>query len=591
VSQHRTSPCVILQFSGPHDVPPVLPPPSTLDEALAQLPTEQRWAIDYIDAPTGTSLIHQAIVAGQCFAVTDGSLKNGTGTSAFTLVGPTDEGQIKAVNVAPGPLKDGDSYRCELAGLYGVITLAQLVCTLHAIPSGSIHVRCDNQSSLRVFAPWFIPDPSDESFDLVNGIWQLLRESPLTFTAEHVKGHQDRHADIQSLERFERLNVAMDALATTYRLDVTALFPGRPAPQIPIYKEGWSIWNNGDEKLATPQRPVLYDRIYAPIIQRYWSTSHYLSTSPRIPPVELHSVDWEATALLMKSLPGGKQRWCTKHGSGHCGVGITLKSWKQQDDDECPRCQVAEDTTHVLRCTAHGATDVWNASVEKLWDALAMMDTPDDLRDAIIARLNQWRADSPLHIDPSWSESLRAVIISQDSLGWKNFLEGIPSILFRHHITHHYSSNGIDRSVKTWLRKVLQLAHDIAWNQWQHRNKILHEDDKPRMKRGIALLDQEICSLYVAGGHTLPAADQYHFQIPIDDLLNRSVQYKQHWYVNVIAAQKRQFRRDNPVGPNQDNDPDRDPNDDDPAAGPADDDPGGFSNPRLLHWIRTGRLQ
>jgi len=60
---------------------------------------------------------------GTAIAVSDGSLKSLLGTSGYIITTPDGPAYIQGVNRVPGPLKDGDSYRCELAGLYAILQL------------------------------------------------------------------------------------------------------------------------------------------------------------------------------------------------------------------------------------------------------------------------------------------------------------------------------------------------------------------------------------------------------------------------------------------------------------------------------------
>ena len=81
-----------------------------------------------------------ALSTGSCLLVCDGSLKDRVGTSAFVLCDAATQSRIIGVNIVPGPLQDGDSYRCELAGLYGSVLLVNLLCQHFAIPTGSIDI-------------------------------------------------------------------------------------------------------------------------------------------------------------------------------------------------------------------------------------------------------------------------------------------------------------------------------------------------------------------------------------------------------------------------------------------------------------------
>ena len=457
----------ILKNVGHQDPAPIDPPMVTFQSRIDSLPPDTKWALEFFEATMGTELIAQAIQDQHCYAVTDASFKDCTGTAAFIMVSTTDEGHIKAVNTVPGPLKDGDSYRSELAGLFGIVLLTTIICQHHNITSGAVHVRCDNISSLHVFEPWFVPEPCMNSFDLVNAIWCLLQESPINWTAAHVKGHQDSKPRSHPLDRFEILNCHMDALAKEYRTNILALNPNRRAASFQIVNEGWSIWHN-DEKLASPGRKILYECVYAPIILQYWTTPHTLTPAPRFPPAAATMIDWVATEDLMTCLNPSKQRWCMKHGSENCGVGATLLYWKKQLDDECPRCRASEDTTHVLRCTAHNASVIWNTNMDLMKDDLASLETPLQLQTALLNRLQCWRDNSPLTADPLWTPSLASLIHSQDTIGWKNFMEGLPSNLWSPFMALHYKTNSIERRPKIWLRKILRAAHHLAWSQWEH---------------------------------------------------------------------------------------------------------------------------
>ena len=234
----------------------------------------------------------------------------------------------------------------------------------------------------------------------------------------------------------------------TYKLAHTLMSP----PQVEIGSEGWSIWC-GTTKLHSPNKDELYDRIYFPMIRQYWTTTHYLQPEPRLSEAGFDLVDWNATSALMKSLPLGRRRWCTKFGSENCAVGITLKAWKKQLDDSCPCCGAPEDTTHVLRCTAQRTEEIWSKSIATLVEFLDESYCWSQLREALVSRLSQWRANVPPVDQAHWSPALVTVLQSQDCVGWKNFMEGL-ALLFSL-APLHYS-----HPVLQWLSQVSQaVAH------------------------------------------------------------------------------------------------------------------------------------
>jgi hypothetical protein len=292
--------------------------------------------------------------------------------------------------------------------------------------------------------------------------------------------------------------------------------------------------------------------------------------SPRLSPETFDYVDWSLVEQHITSLPPARRRWCTKHGSEQCGVGSTLKHWNYQQDDFCPRCGQPEDCTHVLTCTAKGADAVWDDNILPLLDTMEALHLPSSLVDAIAHRLCTWRASLPFRIDPSWNEALTSLIVSQDAIGWKNFLEGLPSTQWIHYISSHYHSIGIDRSPSHAVKKILKEAHSLAWSLWEHRNDILHHLDKPRIHSASAALDTAIIQEHSSGPQNLPPTDHHYFTSALADLLPRSLRYRKAWYLRVTSARLRHFRRlmtDGTI----------------PHPPPP------LVNTRVLDWIKNGR--
>ena len=94
-----------------------------------------------------------------------------------------------------------------MAGLFALVLLVNTVCQLHKVQTGSIQVACDNETALKVFHPDYKPEVKHGNFDLVSATHELLKESPLQWKPEHVKGHQDDHVSVHFLPRLAKLNV------------------------------------------------------------------------------------------------------------------------------------------------------------------------------------------------------------------------------------------------------------------------------------------------------------------------------------------------------------------------------------------------
>ena len=534
-----------LQSHGPSDISPDVPQPTTLEAAIAALVAAEQWTITDIQHLDNGAYLAQCIQQGTCIAVTDASLKDCIGTAAFKFVGPDDQAPLKGVNIVPGPIKHGDSLRCELSGLIGIVVLAHILGEIHGIDTGRIEIACDNINSLRVFAPWYIPNPSHENFDLIKVLWNLLKSSPFSWTTTHVKGHMDKQTN-RPLTRLERINCEMDALANRYRKLLVEANPfGRPS-MFSMKHEGWTVWN-GSTKISSPTKDNLYEAIYAPKIKDFWTKEHRIASNytvpARVPSPSIDIIDWDATNALMKSLSAARRRWCMKHGSEQCGVGMTLAAWKKQGDDECPRCQQPEDSTHVLQCMACDSQDVWSTGIADLTEKMSSLNTPIDLQQALLSRLQQWRERAPLINDPTWSAAITNLISSQDSIGWKPFLEGLPSIAWRRYIALHLHTTASTTTASQWMKTIMKSVHHLAWSLWDHRNQVLHHIDRPRMKRGIALLHQQLLQELQLGPQDLPIEDQQHFQYSFLSLISKPIQFQKAWLLNVNAARERHERR------------------------------------------------
>jgi hypothetical protein len=89
------------------------------------------------------------------------------------------------VNVVPGDPKDQSSYRSELAGIFGIVTMARALCEVHSIPSGNICIGCDGKIALNhVFGegPGSDADVSTVDYDMISAIRWVIQQSLITWT-------------------------------------------------------------------------------------------------------------------------------------------------------------------------------------------------------------------------------------------------------------------------------------------------------------------------------------------------------------------------------------------------------------------------
>jgi len=484
-----------------------------------------------------------AIVAAKAVLVTDASLKDLFGTASMVLEGATPHARAKAVNITPGPIKDGDSYRCELAGIIGGVLLVIFICETHAVTSGKVLVACDNISTLRIFAPGFIPEPTEESFDLVCCLHQLIKASPITFTPEHVHGHQADKKAKSALTRLEALNDEMDNMAKAFWNHLFSNGHNMIAPQLHVAHEGWTLWHRGT-KLSNAHTNVLYPILEDHRTIEYWTSDHHLQPQPRIQPSAITNVDWLACKDFMKDLHLYDRRCIPKHASENCGVGITLQHWGKQSHNRCPRCDQPENVSHTLLCQAEDANTPWRANFAELEEYLAESETHPSIQYAILHRITQFRFRDPSLPPPLLTTAVcEAVCSHQDQIGWQNFLQGLPAKQWKLIQHRHYKQHKSQCSATKWMTGLLKKAHFLALGQWKHRNDVVYNPDLRQQQIAIAELRRQVTEEYARGPADLPPRDRSYFRPPLLTLLDKHHSYLQSWLVNLTSARSRQARR------------------------------------------------
>jgi hypothetical protein len=139
---------ILSSFGHDSPGPPPTPPSISLSEIITTLPTGSRWSIQRFDLASSDLLIAQALRDGTAIAVSDGSYKDHHGTSALILQAPQTQHNIIAVNTVPGNSAFQDSYRSEIAGIYGQLIMVNTLCCLHNITQGSIECGCNGMEAL-----------------------------------------------------------------------------------------------------------------------------------------------------------------------------------------------------------------------------------------------------------------------------------------------------------------------------------------------------------------------------------------------------------------------------------------------------------
>ena len=504
-----------------------------LEKILGDVDPSLQWVIEDLELPgDGGAAIAEKIRSGEGGCISDGSLKELFGTSAFKFI-MGDKPTYVGKNRVPGLDRDQDSYRSELCGMLGNVILVNAICKAHNI--GDKHkmtMACDNKSALWKSFADDEPRQSDASSDVLMAIRYQLKMSPLCWESKWVRGHQDDDSE-EILDEWAIENIAVDHIAGNYwkkmvreiiptdqrywdRMDNRTLLRPR-STKMP--GETWQVRING-EKLVGRLDSVLYEHCHRKEIVDYWISKG------RVTEGEEDNIDWDSHGKAMKAF-GPRKHWVTKHFSGWAGSGENMHKWGYRSTPECPRCNEPESTLHVIQCKSDDAdNDFWEA-VEPLAEWLVSK-TTNDIGEAIMDHSLACRDNRDARIHQSWAVEVRQATMAQSRAGNRTLLEGLPVKQWRYIIqASNTSGDSVEKGLR-WTSAMIRKNWEVSWSMWVARNELVHHDGETRDTLVIQDLNRNIKRLQKEGAkcRNLFRDDRKFFKTPYWKLKLKTEQQK-----------------------------------------------------------------
>ena len=120
-----------------------------LQGQLESVDPSLQWVIEDLELPEDGGLsIAEAIKAGKGRCISDGSLKELFGTSAFKFIMGTDPTYVGR-NRVPGTDRDQTSYRSELCGMLGNVIMVNAIIMEFGYGGVKIAIKCDGAPELK----------------------------------------------------------------------------------------------------------------------------------------------------------------------------------------------------------------------------------------------------------------------------------------------------------------------------------------------------------------------------------------------------------------------------------------------------------
>jgi hypothetical protein len=154
---------------------------------------------------------------------------------------------------------------------------------------------------------------------------------------------------------------------------------------------------------------------------------------------------------------------------------------------------------------------------------------------AIIEYLDGWRnsRNTLINISQSW---ILPAIKDQEKLGWRNFLEGLPTRYWQEAQKIYFLRIGSRRSPKRWVILLIQKLWDVAWDMWEHRNGILHDKEQSIILQN---LQNDIREEFARGSDGLTHESQSLFTKGCEAVLAQPAEVKLQWLARVKLARTR----------------------------------------------------
>jgi hypothetical protein len=160
------------------------------------------------------------------------------------------------------------------------------------------------------------------------------------------------------------------------------------------------------------------------------------------------------------------------------------------------------------------------------------MSTDPDIWNAIIYGLEEWinPRENSHAISPPISEETLGCMILQEEITWGSFIEGFIHNGWAQCQQDYYTKTGSRRSGNKWEREVRHLVWNMAWELWQHRNKVKHNQETETWSQEMTVTDRAVRRLYRRYEGTIPDEDMYLYRNTLEDLLtNHNLTNRSGW--------------------------------------------------------------
>jgi hypothetical protein len=128
-------------------------------------------------------------------------------------------------------------------------------------------------------------------------------------------------------------------------------------------------------------------------------------------------------------------------------------------------------------CPPLPAIEQWKISLGTLGTAIAKHHTHQGLTIFLLSRLLEWKTRITRKVFRTMEHDLQELQYAQEEIGWDKFMFGNISLLWQIIQAQYFQEIEKQNSGLCWTSAIIQKIWQVAWDQWKHRNVILHNSD------------------------------------------------------------------------------------------------------------------
>jgi len=424
------------------------------------------------------------------------------------------------------------SYRAELLGLCSLHLFVQAISEFYQISGWKATLSCDNLRALQLSSHERRRiKPSAPCSDLHRSIRSTKHKFTGRFTYRHVPGHMDKFLLWHQLSLVQQLNCVCDTSAKgAVTKAITTGYLSTPTQLLPQEDVAIVIWGN---KITNDiSRPIRF-HASKEVARRT------LNDTKQWPQDRFDEVDWEHLDLALSSKSDMYKTWRSKQHSGFCGTRVQVGRYSGLEcpDERCPNCGRRETADHIMLCPHEDRTRLLADTTEDLSKWLTQEHLTDLELAYWIPKYILMRGDKPFASLGTMSPRMRALAISQDKIGWRNFMEGCISIHFYFIQHYHLALSGSYLNGSDWTKSLISKILHITHSQWIYRNFALHDKLCGYLhNKSLEDIKQTIAELAETSPDEIPEESKFLLEINFGDLTKSHIENQQYWIIAIQAA-------------------------------------------------------